>query len=315
MPKRYGLLAAVLCLGFGSAAAAQTLEPPIYDIHFHAMPFMTPGELLSHMERFNIRRQGGAGASGTPDSPPPPRERAFKEALRDSYISAVGMAPMILAQREAGAAAFADATGPAAVKALQQVEAFVRDLGARVIGEMHVNSANFAPQPVRRKVAGDGPFVRALWDIAAKYDVPLMLHFEMDPDSARELDRLMASSDPKVRFILAHCGSFTVAAQIRPFMEKFPNFVCDLSYRSPPQVRGFRAAERTVFDAGGIKPDWKALIEAFPDRFAVGVDDVQDWKEYDAVATMIRTGLLARLSPATARKVAFENAKAWLKLD
>lgn len=308
------LAALALVLAAAPQAVAQAPEPPIYDVHFHAMPFMTPDGLRARMDRFNIQRQGGGGASGSPERPAPPREREFKTALQERYIPAVGPSVMVVMQREGGIEAFANTTNPAAAKALQQIEAMLRDLGARVLGEIHVNSASFAPAPVRRKLPVDGPFVRALWALAAKYDVPLMIHVELDADSAQQLERLMASSDPKVRLILAHCGSFTLAAQIRPFLEKFPNFVCDLSYRSPPQVKGLRVAERAIFDAGGIKSDWRALIEAFPDRFAVGIDDVHDWAEYDAVATIIRRGLLERLTPETARKVAFANAKAWLKL-
>lgn len=267
------------------------------------------------MDRFNIPRQGGASASGTPDRPGPVRDREFRTALQERYISAVGLTQMIVIQRNGGMEAFANTNHPATKAALQQIEAGVRDLGARVIGEIHVNSANFAPAPSRRRLPADGPMVKALWDIAAKYDVPLMLHLEFDAEAAQQTDRLLASGDQKVRLILAHCGSFAGAAQIRSFMEKYPNFVCDLSYRSPPQLRGPRADERTIFDARGIRSDWHMLIEAFPDRFAVGIDDVQDWNEYDAVAAMIRIGLLDRLTPETARKLAFENVKAWLKLD
>lgn len=294
---------------------AQAADLPIYDIHFHPTPFMTPEELRLHMDRHNIQRQGGASAAGTPERPGVVRDKEFKSALQDRYILATGMVQMIVIQRKGGLEAFDDTNHPVTANALQQIESSLRDHGARMIGEIHVNSANFAPQPVRRRLPADGPMVKALWDLAAKYDVPLMIHFEFDPEGIQQVDRLLASSDPKVRLILAHCGSFARAAQIRPFMERYANFACDLSFRSPPQVRGLNARDRSVFDDGGIKTDWRELIEAFPDRFAVGVDDVYDWDAYDAVATTIRQNLLGHLKPATARKLAFENARSWLKLD
>ena len=59
---------------------------------------------------------------------------------------------------------------------------------------------------------------------------------------------------------------------------------------------------------------WKKLIEDYPDRFVVGLDTVQNWEEYESVLRAIRFGLLANLSPETAKKVAHKNAQAWFGL-
>src|SRR5581483_1390506 len=304
-------------IGVCANAAAQEAtdakpQPPIYDMHFHVMPFMAPDALRERMDKFNIVRAGGAGAVGNPSRPPPVREAEFKKALGDRMIRAVGTSPIAVAHRTGGQQALDDASRPETAKALQQMEAALRDHGAEVLGEIHVNSANFAPPAVRRKMAADGPLVKALWGLAAKYRVPLMIHLEFEPDSFQQLERLLTESDPKVRLILAHCGSTATAAQIRPFLEKYANVVCDLSFRSPPQL-GQKSLWRSIFDTNGIEPSWQALIEAYPDRFAVGIDDVQNWEQYDAVASTIRRDLLAHLKPDTARKVAIENAKSWLK--
>jgi hypothetical protein len=50
------------------------------------------------------------------------------------------------------------------------------------------------------------------------------------------------------------------------------------------------------------------LIEDYPDRFMVAIDDVRSWDEYAGVVAAIRQGVLAKLSPATAEKVAYKNA-------
>jgi hypothetical protein len=310
---------ASLALSLGSDAQAQVpapgLAPPIYDIHFHVMPFMAPDELRKHMDRFNILKEGGGGTAGTPQTPAPVRDQQFRSALGERMIPSIGFIAMLTAQRDGGVEAFSDVNNPFAIRALNQIEAGVRDQGAKLIGEIHVNSSSYAPQQHRRKIPADGPFVRAIWDLAAKYDVPLMIHLELESSVVQQLDNLLATSDPKVQFILAHCGSFTTAAQIKPFIEKYPNFACDLSYRSPPQLKKLTLPQMTIFDTGGIKGDWQSLIEQYPERFAVGIDDVQDWGEYDGVAATIRQGLLARLKPDVARKVAYENVKGWLKLD
>jgi hypothetical protein len=98
----------------------------------------------------------------------------------------------------------------------------------------------------------------------------------------------------------------TVAEQVRPFLRTYGNVYRDLSFRSTPQENG-RFPERIIFTRTSLDPAWRALIEEFPDRFMVGVDDVHSWGEYDQVIDSIRFGLLARLSPATAEKVASQN--------
>jgi hypothetical protein len=62
-----------------------------------------------------------------------------------------------------------------------------------------------------------------------------------------------------------------------------------------------------LVSAGGLEPSWKRVIEAMPDRFTAGIDDVFSEGEYLHVVKAIREGLLAKLSPETAKKVAYEN--------
>ena len=66
-----------------------------------------------------------------------------------------------------------------------------------------------------------------------------------------------------------------------------------------------------VVGGGKVDPDWRAAFLEFPDRFMVGIDDMQNWDEYDAVARNIRMGLLANLDKDVAEKVAWRNAAAW----
>lgn len=70
----------------------------------------------------------------------------------------------------------------------------------------------------------------------------------------------------------------------------------------------------SVFDSG-LRSDWKKLIDDFPERFIVGIDDTQNWEEYEAVARNIRFGLLANLRRDVAEKVSYRNAQAWFGLE
>jgi len=310
------LLACILAGGSDEGHAADAVlgqefakTIPIADAHFHLMPFMDPAELAQYMDRGGIRWAGGAGALGGPA-----RNAAAAAALGTRYIPATGQGQWLTLKDEGGTAALENADSPAFQKRLAAMEADLRDNGARVIGEIHVNTLNSAANPrVYHKIKGDAPTLKAMLDLAAKYKRPLNIHAEWDSDTAREVVKL-AESNRDARLILSHCGVKATASDIREVMEKNPNVMCDMSFRSPPQLKGISIA-RTAFDSGRLSGDWKKLIEDFPDRFIVGIDDVQSWAEYESVVNSIRTGLLANLAPEVAEKVAYRNAQALLGLE
>ena len=72
---------------------------------------------------------------------------AAANALGARYIRATGQSQWILLKERNGVAALEDADGSAFRQALESMEADLRDNGARVIGEIHVNSANSAANP------------------------------------------------------------------------------------------------------------------------------------------------------------------------
>ena len=137
------------------------------------------------------------------------------------------------------------------------------------------------------------------------------MHIESERDSLQQLDAL-ASMEPRATVILSHCGVSADAATIRSLMDKHPNIHCDLSWRSPPVARGPQGAARSVFDESGVKQEWLGLIEEKSDRFMVGTDAY--CCDYSQAIGSFRKGLLPRLSPATLRKVAYENAERLMKL-
>lgn len=94
---------------------------------------------------------------------------------------------------------------------------------------------------------------------------------------------------------------------------EFPNLYCDLGgfYTG---TRYGREKNPLIGSGGTLVPDWKALIQEFPDRFLAAVDAVEP-VHYDrlygpAVRELKRA--LADLSPEVARKVAFGNAEGLL---
>jgi hypothetical protein len=303
----YGSLPTRAADGIYGEEAAKTV--PIADAHFHVTPFMNVADLPGYMERNGIRWAGGAGNPGGPG-----RTAEVVAALGKRYIFFTGQGEWLGLKQAGGPRALENGDSPAFKAALDNIERGLRDRDARVIGEIHVNTLQSAPSgPLRHKVRADAPTLKALLDLAAKYKRPMNVHAQWDSDTAEEIERL-AASNRGGRLVLSHCGSTASAADIRAVFERNPNLSCDLSFRSEPQLRGPMLGY-TVYTRGDLRPEWKKLIEDYPDRFMAGIDDVQSWNEYEEIVRNIRSGLLANLSPATAEKVAYKNAVALFGLE
>lgn len=299
--------------GTKGVPATAALESPLADAHFHPMSFMTPKALLERMDRLNIKWCGGAGAI-PPSDQGIERDRLFQKVLGDRYLRFTGY--QALARNALSSPSFvADASSGSFKDAFKEIEEDLRTGVAKGMGEVFVNTRTSHVNPhMRFKISPNSSGIRALWSLSARYGVPLAIHMQCDKDSVEQLRELLRS-DPKGVLVLVHAGKDTVAAQVRPLLAEFPNLFCDLAYRSPPQEKGPVASSvRIIFSKSGLKPDWKQLIEDYPDRFFVAVDDVHSWSEYDEVVATIREGLLRNLSPETAEKVAYKNAVRVFKL-
>jgi predicted TIM-barrel fold metal-dependent hydrolase len=283
---------------------------PVVDAHFHVMTWMDVPELVRYMDRNSIRWAGGGGIVGGKGAPGvvSAKHAEAVSVLGGRYIRPTGMGYWFSLHGILGAAALENPDTPEFKQRLSAMEADLRDHGARVIGELHVNGIDSSKEPGGRfKIKGDAPTLKALFDLAGKYNKPLSIHAQWDPDTAQEVERLV-ESNRSARLVLAHCGNFATPSEIRGVFERHSNVSCDLAYRGTPPLRG-RIASWAAFDGRGIRGGWKKLIEDYPDRFIVGVDNVYSWAEYEEVVQTIRFGLLANLSPATAEKLAYKNAQ------
>jgi predicted TIM-barrel fold metal-dependent hydrolase len=77
--------------------------------------------------------------------------------------------------------------------------------------------------------------------------------------------------------VLAHAGWMAGANVIGPLLEAHPNVYVDLSVRLDPAVGGILAPgavnqQSILTSTGRLQPEWRALIERFPDRFLFGLD-------------------------------------------
>lgn len=150
-------------------------------------------------------------------------------------------------------------------------------------------------------------FKRVL-DLSARYGVPITIHHEAEPGNVATFRRALRHN-PDAIVVWAHwCGRPTPEVA-RAFLEEFANLYCDLS-ASHPGPRYGREKNPLMSQGRTLGAEWRAVIEAFPDRFLAGIDavDPSHYDHYAKWAAGLRKAL-AELPPEIARRVAFENAE------
>ena len=307
-------LAAVLAIATSASAqqspesAALAAQVPIADVHFHLETRFVPADIKALLDRNNVRWAGGVGGiyrGATSDL-----RQGFVDVLGDRYIPALGQPEFaVIFMREGGARATENADLPSFRALLERAEAEFKAGTLKGFGELFVNNLTSNPdRAFTRKIAADAPTMRAMYQLAAKYGGYVAMHMEIEGES-RQVEAL-ASIEPRATVILSHCGVSADPATIRALMDKHPNIYCDLAWRAPPVARGMTG--RIIFDESGARAEWLALIEDKSDRFMIGTDAY--CCDYSQTIEVFRKGLLARLTPATLRKVAYENAQRVMKL-
>lgn len=154
----------------------------------------------------------------------------------------------------------------------------------RAIGEFHVY--------------GDGtarPVVRRMVELARLHGLWLHAHAE-----AAAIANLFAI-DAQAQVLWAHSG-FDQPAGLAPMLRRYPRLYCDLAFR------GDHAG------GGELQPEWRALFEAFPDRFMVGTDTFvpERWHAIEGHAEAVR-GWVSTLPLALAEAIAWRNGDALFK--
>jgi len=169
----------------------------------------------------------------------------------------------------------------------------------------------------------DSPAFKMVYDLAADYDLPVLVHHNISPQYAEypvyeeELHRAL-EYNPKCKIIWAHVGVsrrikmdelFIIAGEL---LHTYPNLYVDISWIFfDNYVRG-----DIMRDEGGdtsIYADmWATLIEKYNDRFMIGSDVVGHWANYPKEIEKYYL-LLDKLSPETAERLCKKNIQSLLK--
>jgi len=306
--------------------AAEIYTGPMIDAHGHLGASFDWNTIVNVMDRNNISRQivmaryygGPSGSADLPGNDELALELASKYPGR--FFPLVGMQKPELT----GASKWLnpDAAVEAILKDVEGKLATGRFCG---IGEVIVK--HFAYSSGRHAEQDNpiySPFMQRLSQLAARHDVPIVLHMEGAPRLVQDFSRLLRES-LRVRYVWAHNSGRSTAPVIRAMLENHPNLYGDLAGMTNVGESGYgtgwpRMEEYTALIEKNsvLFPDMRELYEAFPDRFMIGMDVAHapgmNPKNYGQRAQRFRQ-LLPQLTPQAAAAFAEGNVTRIFKLD
>jgi len=294
---------------------------PIIDAHMHLNRDMPAEQLIELMDRAGVksmvlmaryyrsRRASGNGSD----------EQALQYAAHypGRFIPFIaGQRPILLRRRMW--------TGPTHWKAtsfLKKTKAKAQSGKFHGLGEFimyhHAYSVYGSQGGGDVDIPVDSSLMHQLAKIGAEHNLPVLIHLEGEPDKLTAMISLL-EKEPNTKFIWAHsCGRIS-AEQTRELLTRFPNLYCDLAGMTRASKRGYgnfwprytRWIHPIENGNGRLYPEMKKLYEDFSDRFLIGTDCAHTpaLKTYEQRIYRFRV-LLSQLTPATAGKLAYQNAE------
>lgn len=160
---------------------------------------------------------------------------------------------------------------------------------------------------------GDHPWLLALSDIAAEYNMPLDIHIEPDGNTLPGFETLI-SHNPKTKIIFDHAGWYNTGEAtpdlFRSLMKKYPNLYSSIKLRKAQSDAQKKVS--ILDDNQKIKTEWLNLFKEFPDRFTIGTDTKfglgTNEGDADQHLAVVNT-FLTQLPDELAQKIALNNAK------
>ncbi|MGI9409527.1 MAG: amidohydrolase family protein, partial [Hyphomicrobiaceae bacterium] len=156
------------------------------------------------------------------------------------------------------------------------------------IGEFHLFRVDPSDRALLTEVAR----------MAKDRSIPIHIH------SGAEPVRLLYELEASLTIIWAHAGMSEPPAVVEEMMARYATLYADTSYR-----------ERDILSGDDkISPDWRRLIERFPDRFMVGSDTWvnSQWQDYAELIALNRRWL-SHFPRTIAEQIAFRNGERLFK--
>jgi len=185
------------------------------------------------------------------------------------------------------------------------------------------------------RIPADTPLMKKFLDLAAKYNVPVSIHYEIDEESLPSLKKMLEYGR-RTTVILAHNGGRPDLPTLQTLLNEYPNVLIDWAgmthlggygWTSPPPPprptgRGVTGGTWVWFvknpiedGKGHLRPEWKVFAEQYQDRIVgIGFDGAHpeqffvNTEGYKMALAAFRS-MLSDLSPGTAEKIGFKNAQ------
>jgi predicted TIM-barrel fold metal-dependent hydrolase len=317
------LLVSTLALCPCAALLAQPYQGPIIDAHGHLGASFNWEIMVEAMDRNNVTRRTVMARyyRGGPGDLPSSDEDAVRLAERypGRFFPLVGMQRPLLTRSHKWQSPDRDVD-----RLIEETERKLASGRFFGIGEFIVRHWAYTSGPHAEQ---DNPinssFMRKMSAVAARFEVPMVVHMEGYPALVDDFSRLLAQY-PNTRFVWAHNCGRSKAPVIRGMLTRHPNLSCDLAGMTNVGTRGYgtgwpRMEEFTALieQNGVLFADMKELYEDFPDRFMLGMDVAHapgnNLQNYSRRVNRFRD-LLGQLRPETARKFAETNAIRVFKL-
>jgi len=127
---------------------------------------------------------------------------------------------------------------------------------------------------------------------------------------------LLLDRNPTLKVLYSHTA-MTNPDNARRILETYPNVMMSIKPMGP--TSSWMNLEPILNSKGELYEDWAKLFEEMPDRFAIGSDAKFLRKgyaldQYGWIIEKLRL-MLGNLSPETARKIAYDNAKKIFSID
>jgi hypothetical protein len=216
-------------------------------------------------------------------------------------------------------------------QAFRQRAAAILNRGAIGFGEMTAEHVSRRAGHPYVSAPPDHPLFVLLAEIAAEKGVPIDFHMEA---IEQDMPRPKALSDTNPEMLKANIAAFErLLAHNRQAIIIWSHLGWDnTGDRTPSLTRRLLEAHSNLFlsikSAKGtikktklerqkaLKPDWKALIEDFPDRFMIGSDlKYRGGGRTQGGRMKVYKKILKQLSPGARKSVASENARRIFKLN
>jgi len=151
--------------------------------------------------------------------------------------------------------------------------------------------------------------------------VPFLIHHEAEDAMLPELEKTLTKY-PKAKVVWCHFGrnrnpvtwsKFTTPDAARELLIKYPNLYFDIVQSQPGSKYQTGYVDAIMYDTtqspSTLKPEWKKVIEEFPDRFVLGSDiNGGRFGSYDQVLNTFRQIILPAMPNDVAEKIAYKNA-------